>query len=193
MGMGGDLHATSQLGLGSSFVMDLPFAVLPSQHIVSQPAVAERRVLGVAPDQPQRRVLVVDDHAPSRRLLVSQLAALNTPAGQRPVLDVREAGSAGEALAAWDSWRPDLILLDMRLPDRNGSQVAAEVRQRVPVEGGVVIVGLSASVLEEDRAEFLGAGCDSFIGKPYREREILAVLAQYLGVRFLYEEGTAGG
>jgi PAS domain S-box-containing protein len=188
--MDGSLQVESELGRGSSFTLDLPVSELPSDVTDRTPPPTQRRVLGLAPDQPQRRILVVDDHAPSRHLLASLLTALGSTSPGAPILEIREAGTAAEALASWDSWQPHLIFLDRRLPDRSGVQVAEEIRTRGPNTRPFAIIGLSASVFEEDRAVFLRAGCRAFLGKPYRDHEVFAVLAEHLGMRFLYEGDT---
>lgn len=189
--LGGSLQAYSELGSGSSFILDLPLEVLADDVVSDQGIPTKHRAIGLAPAQPQRRILVVDDHAPNRRLLVSLLTTLNATSREGPVLEIREAANAEETLAAYGEWQPHLIFLDMRLPDRTGVEVAAEIRAHGSDGSRTAIVGLSASVLEEDRAAFLAASCDAFIGKPYREQEIFEALARHVELRFLYEEDPA--
>jgi DNA-binding response OmpR family regulator len=54
-----------------------------------------------------------------------------------------------------------------------------------------IVIALTASAFEEDRQMILSGGCDDFVRKPYREAEIIAKLAEHLGVRFVYEEASA--
>ncbi len=52
------------------------------------------------------------------------------------------------------------------------------------------IIALTASVLEEERAVVLSAGCDDFMRKPFREADIFATLHKHIGVRYIYENQT---
>ena len=73
------------------------------------------------------------------------------------------------------------------MPELTGEEATRRIRV---LEGGreVVIVALSASVSESDREGLLAAGCDAFVRKPYREGAIFEVMAQYLGVAYVYAE-----
>ena len=78
-------------------------------------------------------------------------------------------------------WRPtggaDLVLLDRRMPDMEGLAVLAALRAH-PATRAVRVVIVTASVFEEDRRAVFEAGADGFIGKPLRERDVLAEVAR---------------
>jgi two-component system KDP operon response regulator KdpE len=109
-------------------------------------------------------VLVVDDEPPIRRFLRTSLTAV----GHRVVT----ADDAGGALAAFASEKPDVIILDLGLPDRSGLDVIAEIRQRSPVP----IIVLSARNDERSKVEALDLGADDYIGKPFGMAELTARL-----------------
>jgi two-component system KDP operon response regulator KdpE len=109
-------------------------------------------------------VLVVDDEPPIRRFLRTSLTAV----GYRVVT----ADDAGGALAAFVSEKPDVIILDLGLPDRSGLDVIAEIRQRSPVP----IIVLSARSDERSKVEALDLGADDYIGKPFGMAELTARL-----------------
>jgi CheY-like chemotaxis protein len=77
--------------------------------------------------------------------------------------------------------------MDRRMPLMDGLEATRRIKA---MEGGkeTVIVALTASVFSEQRDEVLEAGCDSFVRKPFREQEIFDVMAERLGVKYLYEE-----
>ncbi len=108
------------------------------------------------------RLLLVEDDADLRTSLASSL--------QTRDYSVREAGTAREALAAWASARPDLILLDLGLPDQDGLAVVSRVRR----EATTPILVLSARHQERDRVEALDLGADDYLTKPFGVTELVA-------------------
>jgi len=109
-------------------------------------------------------VLVVDDEPPILRFLRTSLAAV----GHRVVT----AEDAAGALAALISEKPDLIILDLGLPDRSGIEVIGEIRKRSPVP----IIVLSARDDERSKVEALDLGADDYISKPFGMAELTARL-----------------
>src|SRR5438477_10869300 len=109
-------------------------------------------------------VLVVDDEPPIRRFLRASLAA----AGHRAVT----ADDAAGALAALASEKPDVVILDLGLPDRSGFEVIAEIRKHSPVP----IIVLSARSDERSKVEALDLGADDYVSKPFGMAELMARL-----------------
>jgi two-component system KDP operon response regulator KdpE len=107
-------------------------------------------------------VLVVDDEPPIRRFLRTSLGAV----GHRVVT----AENAAEALAMLVAEKPDVIILDLGLPDRSGLDVIMEIRRRSPVP----IIVLSARSDERAKVEALDLGADDYIGKPFGMPELTA-------------------
>ena len=108
------------------------------------------------------RLLLVEDDADLRASIAASLAANGYA--------VREAGTARDGLAAWASSRPDLILLDLGLPDGDGRDVISHVRRDAPTP----ILVLSARHQEHDRVEALDLGADDYLTKPFGVTELLA-------------------
>ena len=109
---------------------------------------------------PRSLILVVDDMAETRRLMRRVL--------ERGGLRVIEAdtGEAALRMAARD--RPDLIVLDLRLPGISGFEVARKIRADPDrALAATPILACSASVQPDVRREALDAGCDAFEGKPF--------------------------
>ncbi len=99
----------------------------------------------------KKRILVVDDEPEFTNLLKLSLEA-------HGYYEVQEENDAQNARAAARTFDPDLVLLDIMMPDMDGSEVAAELRAD-PVTRGVPIIFLTALVSEEDAAK--GGTCDS--------------------------------
>lgn len=119
-------------------------------------------------------VLVVDDMVETRRLMRRVL--------ERSRFKVIEAGNGEEGLRAIESARPELVILDLRLPRMSGFEVARAVRSNAdPRIADTVLLACSASVQPEVQQEAIDAGCDGFEGKPFdivafpeRVRELIA-------------------
>lgn len=90
------------------------------------------------------------------------------------------AGSLAEARAWLADQQPDLILLDIGLPDGSGLELADELKHRTPAPSPP-IVALSARVLAADRQAATEAGCDAFLAKPLRTADLLSVVAAHVG------------
>jgi type IV pilus assembly protein PilB len=117
------------------------------------------------------RILVVDDQ-PANLALVRRILG---PLG----FDVSEARSGAEALAVAQEKSPDLILLDMHLPDMHGLDVLRRLRERART-GGVRVAAMSALATPEDRTAWLKAGCVGVIEKPIDVRGFPDEVGQWL-------------
>lgn len=106
-------------------------------------------------------VLVVEDEVKIRELLRSYL--------ERAGLDVVTTGSGAEAITLAAQTEPDLIILDLRLPDVPGEEVAREVRR----VGSVPILMLTAKSSQQDRISGLEIGADDYVTKPFSPRELV--------------------
>jgi signal transduction histidine kinase/DNA-binding response OmpR family regulator len=179
--MGGTIGLESQVGRGTLFRFAVPVeeAEAPDQPEVRR----KRRVVGIEPDQPVYRLLVVEDRETNRQLLVKLLSSLGSP----PVgFEIRTAANGREAIEVWDGWDPNLIWMDMRMPVMDGYEATKRIKATAKGQA-TVIIALTASAFEEDRALILSEGCDDFVSKPFREAEIFDKLEDHLGVRFIYE------
>ena len=114
--------------------------------------------------QPGARILVVDDERAIRRFLGLALEAH----GYR----VLEASTGKQAIRLTSSDRPDLLILDLGLPDMDGMEVLAEVREW----SAVPIVVLSVRDREGDKVRALNEGADDYLTKPFGQEELLARL-----------------
>ncbi|OLP16709.1 hypothetical protein BST81_19935 [Leptolyngbya sp. 'hensonii'] len=174
--MQGNITVSSCLGQGSCFCLKLPVRPEPTISTIQTP---RPRVIGLAPNQPTYRILVVEDRWESRHLLVRLLETLG--------FELREAQNGLEAITLWEEWQPHLIWMDMQMPVMDGYEATRHIKTQLRGQATVVIA-LTASALEEEKTIVLSAGCDDFVRKPFQESIILQKIADYLGVRYLYEE-----
>src|SRR6266508_6846389 len=119
-------------------------------------------------------VLVVEDETKIRELLRSYL--------EREGFNVLATASGAEAIGLAEHASPDLIVLDLRLPDVPGEEVAREVRR----SSAVPILMLTAKSGEEDRIRGLELGADDYMVKPFSPRELV------LRVQAILRRGAPG-
>jgi len=174
--MGGDITLTSRLGVGSTFRVEV--GVREGRAEDCRQADQPRRVIGLAPGQSIPRILVVDDKQENRGPLLRLLAIAG--------FDVREAVDGRQAVEIFHQWQPHFIWMDIRMPVMDGLEATRRIKA---TEAGktTTIAAVTASVWEEDRLPILAAGCDELVKKPYREAEIFAIMARYLGLSYRYE------
>jgi two-component system KDP operon response regulator KdpE len=108
------------------------------------------------------RILIVDDEAELRRALTRSLEGHDYA--------VREAGDGAGALAAFAAFRPDVVLLDLMLPDMSGVDVCRELRRAYQTP----IIVLSVVGEEQTKVAALDAGADDYLTKPFGMGELLA-------------------
>jgi two-component system KDP operon response regulator KdpE len=112
--------------------------------------------------EPALRVLVVDDEASIRKFLRASLAAHD--------YQVYEAATGQDALAAVLAHRPDLMILDLGLPDIEGIEVTRQLREWSQIP----IIILSVREHESEKVAALDAGADDYLTKPFGISELLA-------------------
>ncbi len=174
--LGGDIAVRSRAGEGSVFTLSLPVTPLPGR--AAPPKDVPRRATGLPPDETRRRVLVADDVAANRLVLKQMLGRIG--------FDVRSADDGRQALELFSAWRPDLVLMDIRMPVMDGLDAIRSIRAR---ESGsrIPIVAITASAFEDERRRVEEAGGDDFVVKPFRESELLQTVSRCTGIRLLYE------
>ncbi len=175
--MGGEIDIKSTVGMGTCIGFNIPSNYCPSGRIISQ--TFPRKVIALAPEQPIYRILVVDDHIPSRLFLKKMLSLVG--------FEVNEASNGEDAITCWQTWHPQLILMDMRMPVMNGYEATKQIKS-TPNGQETVIIALTASAFNAQKNEILAIGCDDFIPKPFSEGIVFEKIARHLGVQYIYEE-----
>jgi len=127
------------------------------------------------------RVLIVDDTITNRRLLQAIL--------KRKEYEILEAEDGEQALCVVRESSPDLILLDIMMPKKDGYEVCAELH-RDPSTAEIPVIFLSAKTQAEDKVKGLELGAVDYITKPYDRAEILARVETHVKLRALSREMT---
>ncbi|MDK9706940.1 MAG: response regulator [Desulforhopalus sp.] len=146
-----------------------PVAVTPVIPVVSAPQPVNPPVETVS--GASKSILVVED-SPTSRKVISMLLC-------RKGYTIIEAKSGGEALQKWEEKVPDLVLLDVMLPDMTGYEVLARLRQDKK-SAEIPVVMLTGKTNPSDRLKGLYHGSNEYLTKPFDPAKLLAVLEKYL-------------
>ena len=193
--MGGQMRVESELGKGSSFSFALPLTKRPETYqpvpIVTAPSpevpspLGRRETAGTEPEQrSDGRVLVVEDTLTNRMVAVELL--------KRRGFAVDVASNGVEALEACSRNHYAAVLMDIQMPEMDGYEATAEIREREVVSGRhTPIIAMTAHALRGDREKALSAGMDDYLSKPVRPEELDRVLGRWVPGTSGPEEGSS--
>lgn len=176
--LGGNLELQSERGFGSRFF----FRVLLEPARSPAETALVPTISRLAPGQ-SVRALVVDDHRENREVLGGLLAGIGC--------DVAFAGDAAETLAQAWAIKPDIIFLDLLLPDQSGDEVARRLLSEPGFEHAKIVMH-TASALDRHREDALAAGCVGFIAKPVTLERLAECLERHLGVQLEFDVPVTG-
>ncbi len=186
--LGGEIEVETEIGKGSIFRFQIKIKPLVVSNMPTGQAI--RRVIGLKPNEPAGappvyRILIVDDNWESRQILHELL----TPLG----FEIQDAENGKECVDIYRKWHtdlPDLIFMDLRMPVMNGAEATSEIRRITGKAHSPVIIGLTASAFDEQKDELLSAGCNDFLGKPFKSTEIFRMIQEHLDLNYIYEDDS---
>jgi len=207
--MGGEIAVTSQLGKGSIFQFEIQVQL--AEVLQPEPGLPLQNVVGLAAGQPDYRILIVEDNKLNRLLLGKVLKAVGFH-----VREARNGQEGVELWESWqphliwmDMQMPVMDgieatrLIKAREQTRNKvvPEQEGESNQTLPSpiprppnnepltsnNEHTIVIALTASAFEEDRAQILAAGCDDFVSKPFKKEIVLEKLEKHLGVCYVRE------
>lgn len=174
--MGGELTLKySEPGRGSCFAF--VFSALRGDAGEGDKTAAPHRVDAIADSGREWRALVVDDHETNRGFLADLLRDVGYA--------VREAEDGRQGLQVLEEWPPDIVLMDLMMPNMDGYEAIQAIRQseRNPA---LPILAISASVMRDDSKRAIKAGANAFLRKPYLDGDLLEAVRQLIGVEYHY-------
>jgi two-component system cell cycle response regulator DivK len=116
-------------------------------------------------------ILVVEDQEDNRRIMRDLLTSVG--------YEVMEAVTGEEGVAAAETHRPDLILMDVQLPGLDGYEATRQIKANPDLEHIPIIV-VTSYALSGDDVKAFEAGCNAYVSKPFSPRELLAKIREYL-------------
>ncbi|WP_174147240.1 ATP-binding protein [Leisingera sp. ANG59] len=162
--IGGTIALQSAEGQGAEFTVDFPAGKVPPPAAVSEPEPADVSF--------GKKVLVADDNRVNQMVAGKMLERLGCT--------VITAGNGFEAVELTHSWAPDLVLMDVRMPEMDGLEATRAIRAAEQEQGlkPVPVIGLSANTMSEQREEGLSAGMNDYLSKPVNKAAIAAALTR---------------
>jgi two-component system, chemotaxis family, CheB/CheR fusion protein len=165
------IQVASTVEEGSSFWFDLAFPLIDPPREILLEGGGGLDIIGY---QGQRqKILVVDDLNSNREILVNFLTSLG--------FEIIEAKSGAEAIALAQEHQPDLLLLDLVMPEMDGWSVTQHLRQK-PQFAHLPVIIVSASTLSTDESHAYEVGANNFIAKPLNFEQLLRIIEQHLNL-----------
>ena len=118
-----------------------------------------------------KKILVVEDEVDNRRIMRDLLANAG--------YEVIEALTGDEGVAKAEAEVPDLIVMDIRLPNLDGFEVTRAIRAK-PALRDIPVIAVTSHAMSEDNARALEAGCDAYFSKPVSPRTLLDKIREYV-------------
>lgn len=174
--MGSKICVKSTLGEGSTFWIELEFPMV-STHSETPIVRVLRTLIGYQGDR--LKILVVDDRWENRAVLVNLLEPLG--------FEMSEAASGKEGLETALRIQPNLIIVDLLMPEMDGWEMTCQLRQYRQFET-VPIIASSASVFERERQKSQEVGCNDFLPKPIQADDLFARLKANLNLTWICED-----
>ena len=167
--LGGSIRVESTLGKGTTFMFTLPFeGKVGGKSSKTSTTTGTRTLRAIAGSGQMKLILVAEDEDSNYELLRNVFAKRYR---------MIRAKNGIEAVTMNEDEKPDLILMDIRMPDMNGldaTRIIKEVDQNVP------IIALSAYAFDDNIKDAKDAGCDEFMTKPLQIEELTKMISKYL-------------
>ena len=165
--LGGYIDVQSQLGVGSTFSFCLPYRADAELEVaeLQQPVAAS---VQKHPDRKRKVILVAEDVEANYRLLAALLKKEYT---------LRWVTNGREALHSFVRERPDLILMDLKMPEMNGIEATERIRSISP---DIPIIAVTAHAYYTDKEQALAAGCNAIVSKPYAIADLKQAIERWI-------------
>ncbi|MBF0235005.1 MAG: response regulator [Desulfamplus sp.] len=172
--MGSELVVTSKQGEGSLFRFSIYLPETTAREITLAP---DQHILGISNED--FKILVADDNLNNRELLRDALEPMG--------FHIHMAGNGKECIEIADKIKPDVILMDLMMPEMNGFQAVQRIRGSSNTAlKNTLIIAISASVVNDSREKSFRVGCDAFLTKPISLHSLFTVLSKYREIGWIY-------
>ena len=162
--LGGRIEVTSELGQGSTFALYLPYQEVPKE--VAERSLSHKKNVD---EDKRKKILVVED-------IESNFVQLNILLNKEYIISWVRNGQ--EAINSFIREKPDLILMDIRMPIMDGIQATEKIRT---ISLTVPIIAVTAYAFYTEQQQAIQAGCNAVISKPYSLEKLKETIESYIG------------
>ena len=127
----------------------------------------------------EKKILLVEDNEVNRRLAGFLLRSQGYV--------VREATSGAAAFEMVESERPDLIVMDIQLPEMDGLEITRRLKQQ-PGTADIPVIAVTSFAMKGDREKALAAGCAGYVTKPIDKTTFIKEVATHVGSKAKYDD-----
>lgn len=161
---GGEIWAESEVGQGSTFFFSFPYS-----KVVTDATPEKLTAHGeITYEETNKTLLVAEDTNSNYKLIEAMIGKM---------YKLVRAHNGLEAVSLFNELHPDLILMDIKMPEMNGLEAAAIIRE---TDKNVPILAQSAFAFEDDRRNALEMGCTDFISKPFSKKQLTTMIQRLL-------------
>ncbi len=173
--MNGEIHLESEIGKGSRFTI-----VLHDVKIMKSSSIKQLQLFNAEKyDFEKAKLLVVDDLDTNRELIREMLSSTQ--------IEIIEADNGYEAFKKLEKEKPDIVLLDIRMPGMDGYEALNKMREKDLIKN-VPVIAVSAFAMREDQQKYKSHGFDDYLPKPVQISDLFEKLAIFLNYTYVETE-----
>ncbi|PKI17894.1 ABC transporter substrate-binding protein [Colwellia sp. 12G3] len=163
--MAGKINVSSEINIGTSFVVDLPMVQVEKQPLFK----ADKESKIIPPDLSDKVILIAEDNRINQIILKKMLLLTQST--------ILLAENGIQAIEQYEAYKPDLILMDIQMPELDGVSACQKIREK---SSDIIIIAVTANVMKTEVEHYLETGFNAHLGKPIDQHAFYQLLTKHL-------------